>query len=126
MRLGRGRRFCDWPGGFPPHYLTCSAQRRDWLWQSGRNGARGARNHLPGTRVDTQHSFGKRVAVFFDWDSDEDVPTEYIQTLKAGLETELSRQQKWGLASFFRLPLTSGPRTAEYKNSVGTDLIYNF
>jgi hypothetical protein len=72
-------------------------------------------------------ALGKRVAVFVDWDSYEDFQArEYIQTLRAGLEIGLDRKQKWSLAAFAQFPLTTSPRAAEFKNSVGVDLIYNF
>jgi hypothetical protein len=72
-------------------------------------------------------ALGKRVAVFVDWDSYADFQTtRYIQTLKAGIEIELDRRRRWSLAPFAQFPLTSSSRTAEYKNSIGADLIYNF
>lgn len=65
--------------------------------------------------------------MFVDWDSYEDFhTTDYIQTLKAGLEIELDRKRKWSLAPFAQFPLTSASRAEEFKNSVGVDLIYNF
>ena len=72
-------------------------------------------------------ALGKRVAVFLDWDTYEDFNrTQYIQTLKAGLEIELDHKQKWSVTPYAQFPLTGSSRAAEFKNSVGVDLIYNF
>jgi len=83
-------------------------------------------NYIEPELILTQ-ALGKRVGVFLDWDTYDDFnSTEYIQTLRAGLEIELDHKQKWSLAPYAEFPLTRSSRVAEFKNSFGVDFVYNF
>ena len=83
-------------------------------------------NYIEPELILTQ-ALGKRAGVFFDWDTYDDFnSTEYIQTLRAGLEIELDHKQKWSLAPYTQFPLKRSSRAAEFKNSFGVDLVYNF
>ena len=83
-------------------------------------------NYIEPELILTQ-ALGKRVGVFLDWDTYEDFNrTQYILTLKAGLEIELDHKQKWSLTPYAQFPLTRSSQAAEFKNSLGVDLIYNF
>jgi hypothetical protein len=72
-------------------------------------------------------AFGNRFGAFLEWNNYYEFNvSEYVQTLKVGLEVELDRKQKWSLAPYAVFPLNHVSREAEFKNSVGVDLVYNF
>jgi hypothetical protein len=52
--------------------------------------------------------------------------SEYVETLRPELQVELDRRQKWSIAPYAVFPLGQVSRAAEFRFSVGCDLIHNF
>jgi len=72
-------------------------------------------------------AFGNRFGAFLEWNNYYEFNvSENVQTLKVGLEVELDRKQKWSVIPHAVFPLNHASREAEFKNSVGFDLVYNF
>jgi hypothetical protein len=72
-------------------------------------------------------AFTKRFGGYLDWDSYYDFSaSQYVQTLQAGLEIALDRQERWTFAPYVEFPLNHAARIAEFENAVGFVLNFTY
>jgi hypothetical protein len=126
--LGEGQTVLKFVWGF-------SAQVTSHTLLSGQvgynNGVHSGPSQTEINRIEPQlilsQAFRNRFAAFLEWNSYYDFNVnEYVQTLKVALEVGLDRKQKWSIVPYAVFPLNHASREAEFKNSVGFDLVYNF
>jgi hypothetical protein len=79
------------------------------------------------TQLIFSQALGKRFGASVEWSGYYEFhDSEYVETLKPDLEIELDRKQKWSIAPYAVFALGQISRAAEFKYSVGCDLIYTF
>jgi hypothetical protein len=71
--------------------------------------------------------FAKHLAGFLDWDSYYDFSaSDYVPTMRAGLEVAFDRKEKWTLSPYVTFPLNHAARIFEIKSAAGFVLAYRY
>jgi hypothetical protein len=79
------------------------------------------------TQLIVSQALGKRFGASVEWTGYYEFhDSEYVETLKPELQVELDRKQKWSIAPYAVFALGPISQAAEFKYSVGCDLIYTF